>query len=440
MENFLLTLVALFLVLLNGFFVAAEFSLVKLRATRAKGLAKIHGWRGRILLKVHGQLDAYLSACQLGITLASLGLGWIGEPAFSKLLEPVFAMLGVESPALIHSVSFVFAFTLISFLHIVVGELAPKSLAIRRPEVLSLWTASPLYLFYWLMYPAIWLLNHSANALLRFLGLDGHSGHESHYTADELKLILRGNHEGDEASRQEWNVVEQSLDFGKLKVADLMRPFHEAAVLRSDLTLEQNLQIIATQRFSRYPFVNEEGEVLGIVHLKNLFLAELRHADVSDLNDYLRPVEQVTPDTPVLELFARFRQGAPHFAIVTYADETKPMGFVTLDNLMAALVGEIRDEFRQSRNDWLEQDDGALLGKGSLSLYSLGRMLDREIDHPEAETVGGLIQWKLGNLPVEGERIEFDGFTIVVKKMNGPRIVLVKVMPAAKEEGSAGDH
>ncbi|MBM9890262.1 MULTISPECIES: hemolysin family protein [Deefgea] len=440
MENFLLTLVALFLVLLNGFFVAAEFGLVKLRATRAKGLAKLHGWRGRILLKVHSQLDAYLSACQLGITLASLGLGWIGEPAFSKLLEPVFVMLGVESPALIHSVSFIFAFTLISFLHIVVGELAPKSLAIRRPEVISLWTAMPLYLFYWLMYPAIWLLNHSANTLLRFLGLDGHSGHESHYTADELKLILRGNHEGDEASRQEWNVVEQSLDFGKLKVADLMRPFHEAAVLRSDLTVEQNLQIIATQRFSRYPFVNEDGEVLGIVHLKNLFLAELRHADVSDLTDYLRPVEHVTPDTPVLDLFSRFRQGAPHFAIVTYADEAQPMGFVTLDNLMAALVGEIRDEFRQSRNDWLEQDDGALLGKGSLSLYSLGRMLGREIDHPEAETVGGLIQWKLGNLPVEGERIEFDGFTIVVKKMNGPRIVLVKVMPAAKEEGSAGDH
>ncbi|MCB5197116.1 hemolysin family protein [Deefgea salmonis] len=439
MENFFLSLIALALVLLNGFFVAAEFGLVKLRATRAKGLAKIYGWRGRILAKVHSQLDAYLSACQLGITLASLGLGWIGEPAFSRLLEPVFMVLGVESAALIHSVSFFFAFTLISFLHIVVGELAPKSLAIRRPEVVALWTSVPLYFFYWLMYPAIWLLNHSANGLLRRLGLDGHSGHESHYSADELKMILRGN--GDSSnSREEWNVVEQSLDFGKLKVADLMRPFHEAAVLHSNVSLAENLQVIATQRFSRYPFVNEDGEVLGIIHLKNLFLAELRHADVSDLSDYVRPVEQVTPETPVLELFRRFREGAPHFAIVAYADEAQPMGFVTLDNLMAALVGEIRDEFRQSRNDWLEQDDGALLGKGSLSLYSLGRMLGKDIDHPEAETVGGLIQWKLGNLPTEGERIEFDGFTIVVKKMNGPRIVLVKVMPAAKEEGSAGDH
>ena len=174
--------------------------------------------------------------------------------------------------------------------------------------------------------------------------------------------------------------------------------------------------------------------------MKNLFLAELRHADVSDLTHYVRPVEHVTPDTLVLDLFRRFREGAPHFAIVAYADEAQPMGFVTLDNLMASLVGEVRDEFRQSRNDWLLQDDGALLGKGSLSLFSLGRMLGRDIDHPEAETVGGLIQWKLGNLPIEGERIEFEGFTIVVKKMNGPRIVLVKVMPAAREEGSLGDH
>ncbi|WP_373975649.1 hemolysin family protein [Chitinibacter sp. SCUT-21] len=427
MDNFLLTVFALFLVALNGFFVAAEFGLVKLRQTRVQSIAKT-GWRGQILRKVHGQLDAYLSACQLGITLASLGLGWIGEPAFAGLLEPMLLLIGVESQALIHSISFFFAFTLISFLHIVVGELAPKSLAIRRPERVALWTATPLYFFYWLMYPAIWLLNRSANSVLRLAGLDANAAHDSHYSYDELKLILRTNQDHEEMAPNEWNVVAQSLDFSRLKVADLMRPFHEAAVLHVDRTLDENLQTISEQRFSRYPYVDEDGQVLGVIHLKNLFLAELRDTELKDLRAFVRPVEEVSPETPVMELFRRFRAGAPHFAIVAYGDEP-PLGFLTLDNLLAALVGEIRDEFRQSRNDWMQQDDGSLLGKGSLPLFSLGRALGMDIDHPEAETVGGLVQWKLGDIPAEGERIEFEGFDVVVKKMNGPRIVMVKVIP-----------
>ena len=165
--DFGLILFALFLVVLNGFFVAAEFAMVKLRSTRVETIANQHGWRGTILRKVHNQLDAYLSACQLGITLASLGLGWVGEPAFAELLEPLLAAIGVHSEEVIRGVSFFTAFFIISYLHIVVGELAPKSWAIRKPELLSLWTAVPLYLFYWAMYPAIYLLNASANAILR---------------------------------------------------------------------------------------------------------------------------------------------------------------------------------------------------------------------------------------------------------------------------------
>src|SRR3954468_6554827 len=191
MHNVILVVLALLLVALNGFFVAAEFGIVTLRKTRVRAIAKSGGLQGRILYKVHSQLDAYLSACQLGITLASLGLGWVGEPAFASMLEPVFALVGVTNPQLIHGVSFVIAFGVISFLHIVVGELAPKSLAIRIPEAVGLWSAPPLYGFYWLMYPAIWLLNASANLVLRITGLAGKGGHDHHYSTDELKLILR---------------------------------------------------------------------------------------------------------------------------------------------------------------------------------------------------------------------------------------------------------
>ncbi len=161
-NNLFLIAVAFFLVVLNGFFVAAEFALVKLRQTRVKAISKVYGFRGKILAKVHTQLDAYLSACQLGITLASLGLGWVGEPAFAGLLEPVFSYAGVQSPELIHGISFASAFFTISYLHIVLGELAPKSFSIREPELVSVWTSVPLYAFYWVMYPAIWILNNSS--------------------------------------------------------------------------------------------------------------------------------------------------------------------------------------------------------------------------------------------------------------------------------------
>jgi len=435
LNNLLLVIAALFLVALNGFFVAAEFGLVKLRQTRIRAIAKTQGLRGRILATVHHQLDAYLSACQLGITLASLGLGWIGEPAFASLLQPVFGWIGVTSPELIHGISFFFAFFLISFLHIVIGELAPKTVAIRNPEVIGLWCALPLYGFYWAMYPAIFVLNASANWILRTAGLGGVHGHDAQYSADELKLILRGSHAGEKFNREEWKVLAQSLDFSELEVSDLMRPINEITALHQARSLQENLQTIYRHRFSRYPYFDQSGiNVLGVIHLKDLFIAQQEGKSIDSLSAYLRPVEYVSPRMAALELFRRFRTGAPHFAIIGKKG-TKPEGFITLDNLLGAMVGEIRDEFRRNDNEWSRLDDGTLLGKGSLPIFSLERILgiDVVIDGDEdVDSVGGLIMAKLGDLPHEGQKIEFDGFDIVVKKMNGPRIVLVKVYPAQR--------
>ncbi|HWW04525.1 hemolysin family protein [Collimonas sp.] len=435
MNNLLLVIAALFLVALNGFFVAAEFGLVKLRQTRIRAIAKTQGLRGRILATVHHQLDAYLSACQLGITLASLGLGWIGEPAFASLLQPLFGWIGVSSPELIHGISFFFAFFLISFLHIVIGELAPKTVAIRNPEVIGLWCALPLYGFYWAMYPAIWTLNASANWILRMAGLAAAHGHDAQYSADELKLILRGSHIGEKFNREEWNVLAQSLDFSELEVSDLMRPINEITALHQARSLQENLQTIYRHRFSRYPYFDQSGvNVLGVIHLKDLFIAQQEGKSIESLNAYLRPVEYVSPRMPALELFRRFRTGSPHFAIIGKKG-SKPEGFITLDNLLGAMVGEIRDEFRRNDNEWSRLDDGTLLGKGSLPIFSLERILGIDVaieGDEDVDSVGGLIMAKLGDLPHEGQKIEFDGFDIVVKKMNGPRIVLVKVYPAPR--------
>ncbi|MDY7579606.1 hemolysin family protein [Herbaspirillum sp. RTI4] len=430
MENLLLIVIALLLVALNGFFVAAEFGLVKLRQTRIQAIAKTQGLRGRILLRVHHQLDAYLSACQLGITLASLGLGWIGEPAFASLLQPLLAMLGIASPELVHGISFAFAFLVISFLHIVIGELAPKSVAIRHPEAIGLWSALPLYCFYWGTYPLIWVLNSSANWVLRRAGLSATHGHEMNYSADELKLILRTGHQGGNFTDDEWRVFAQSLDFGDLSVAELMRPANELIALSDAADLKENLQKISRYRFSRYPYISQStGVVLGMIHLKDLFIAQQEGKELAGLEKYLRPVQIIAPGLSALELFRRFRSGSPHFAIIGKADQPA-LGFITFDNMLGALVGEIRDEFLHTENEWMRQDDGTFLGKGSLSIFSLERMLGIDVTGDESvESVGGLVMEKLGDLPKEGQRVEFDSFDIVVKRMKGPRILLVKVYP-----------
>ena len=434
MENFLLVILAIILVVLNGFFVAAEFGIVTLRKTRVRAIAKTQGVRGRILGKVHGQLDAYLSACQLGITLASLGLGWVGEPAFARILEPLLLAVGVESDKVLHTISFIVAFGVISYLHIVIGELAPKSLAIRYPEAVGLWCAPPLYAFYWMMYPAIYLLNGSANHVLRVAGLSGTGGHDSHYSNEELKLILRTSQPGEKFTRDERHILAQSLDFSALTVLDLMRPINEVIALYASKSLEENMQTVQRNRFSRYPYFDATGEeVLGVIHLKDLFFAQQSGKTITELTSFLRPVETVSARTAAQQMFRRFREGAPHFALIGEKGK-RPVGFITLDNLLGAMVGEIHDEFRLNENDWLRQPDGTLIGKASLPIFSLERNLGIDIDNEtlgmdEVESVGGLLMVKLGDIPKQGQRIEFPQFDIVVKKMNGPRIVLVKVIP-----------
>ncbi len=447
MHNVLLVVLALLLVALNGFFVAAEFGIVTLRKTRVRAIAKTGGLRGRILYKVHSQLDAYLSACQLGITLASLGLGWVGEPAFANLLEPVFSLVGITSPQVIHGVSFVMAFSVISFLHIVVGELAPKSLAIRVPEAVGLWSAVPLYGFYWTMYPAIWLLNASANLVLRIAGLSGVGGHETHYSNDELKLILRTNTgtPGERFTHDERHILAQSLEFAQHTVSDLMRPINEVSALYASRSLEENMETVRRNRFSRYPYFDEEGEeVLGVIHLKDLFFAQQAGKDITDLTEFLRPVETISARTPAQDIFRRFRSGAPHFALIGEKGK-RPVGFITLDNLLGAIVGEIRDEFRLNENDWLPQGDGTYIGKASLPIVSLERVLGIDINNEEmgldeVESVGGLLMAKLGDIPKQGQRIEFPKFDVVVKKTNGPRILLVKVIPRLERGDDEDEH
>lgn len=432
METFLALIGALLLVALNGFFVAAEFALVKLRATRVAAIATQHGWRGRLLRRVHGHLDAYLSACQLGITLASLGLGWLGEPAFAHLISPLFPAIGVAQH-IGDAIALAFAFVLISFLHIVAGELAPKSLAIRMPERAGLLTAAPLYLFYWVMYPAIALLNACATRILRLFGLTASDHAEAPYGEDELRLILRGSEKPRQFTRDEWNTLSHSLEFGRLTSSDLMRPLRDAVGFEVNDTFEKVISVAREQRFSRYPLFGEDGDtVVGMIDLKDLLFARTDgsadHTTDPALTTLMRAVLHVLPETPALELLREFRAGAPHFAVVGRPG-IAPIGFVTLSDLASALVGQIKDDVRETEVEWDRLPDGSVEGQASLTIVSLEHVLGVHFGEQHSESVGGMILDRLGELPLPGHVIDFEPATITVKELIGPRIGTVVVKP-----------
>ncbi len=429
--NIIYIVAAFLLVLLNGFFVAAEFALVKLRSTQAVRLAEGRGWRGRILLSVHAHLDAYLSACQLGITLSSLGLGWIGKPAFAGLVEPLIGIFGEVDQDTLHVISFVFAFTVISYLHIVLGELAPKSMAIRRPERMSLWTAAPLYVFYWAMYPAIWLLNTSANWMLRVFGLDAIDSHEHHYSREELKLILHANRAG-RTTGEEFTMMSHALELPELVAGDLLRTRDQLAALRDGQEQADVLAEIRRSQYSRYPWFDADGDtVRGVLHVKDLLLAVAEKGVVTDIPSLLRPAVVAPLDAPVLEILKRFRGGTTHLALVT-EESGRVVGFFTLEDVVEVVVGDIEDDHRRGAASAKPQRDseGAFTISGSLPIYRLERMLDREIEAPdEVNSVGGLIIHRLERLPGEGETLQFDGFTLTVRAMKGAKAQAITVKP-----------
>ncbi|MDP2747897.1 hemolysin family protein [Pseudomonas sp.] len=429
--DFGLVLFALFLVLLNGFFVAAEFAIVKLRATKVDALAEKNGWRGHILRTVHNQLDAYLSACQLGITLASLGLGWVGEPAFAHLLEPLLAGIGIESPKLIHGIAFFTAFFIISYLHIVVGELAPKSWAIRKPELLSLWTAAPLYMFYWAMYPAIFLLNASANAILRVAG-QGEPGphHEHHYSRDELKLILHSSRASD-PSDQDMRVLASAVELGELEVVDWANSREDLVALPLTAALDEVFSVFRRHKYSRYPIYDDtSGEYVGVLHIKDLLLhlslLEMLPSALK-LAELMHPIERVGRHMPLSTLLEQFRIGGSHFALVEEADG-KVIGYLTMEDVLEALVGDIQDEHHKTERGILAYQPGKLLVRGDTPLFKVERLLGVNLDHVEAETLAGLIYETLKRMPEEEEVLEVSGLRIIVKKMKGPKVLLAKVL------------
>lgn len=436
MTSVLWVLIALLLVLLNAFFVAAEFGMVKLRHTRILAIKKKYGVRGKILAEISKHLDAYLSACQLGITLVSLGLGWVGEPAFYRLFQPIISFLGIHAPDASRLAALICAFLFITFLHIIIGELVPKSLAIRQSEKVSIWTAIPLYGFYWLMYPIIKVMNSCSNALLKLIQRGKQNESDYFYSTHEIKLILHGSYLHGELSKEEKKILEHTLDLADLKVTDVMRPADEVITIDSSLSIEAILNLIHRHRYSRYPVYDSASQqIIGIIHVKDVFSALYQKKKIH-LKNLIRPILKVTRRLPALELFRKFREGMPHFALVYSGKKDNLIGFVTLDNLLHVLVGRIKDEFHRTQDDWIKDQDGSYIMRGSASVYTLERALDIDIEDEQIEedvdTINGLLLSHLEAIPKVKQKVAFNQFDLTVEKMKGPRVLQVRIYPKNK--------
>ncbi len=413
----------IFLVFLNGFFVASEFALVKVRPTQLDPHVDTGNRRAKAARHMVAHLDAYLSATQLGITLSSLALGWIGEPAFAWLLEPLVMKIPGASEAVLHTVSITTAFVFISVLHIVLGELAPKSVAIRKPEATSLWVAVPLLAFYKITYPAIWILNHAANAILKLVGIEPVTEEEAAHDEEELRLILASS-QPDAISDQKRDILDNVFELSHRTARQIMVPRPDVIYLSTNKTVEENLETARTSGHTRFPLA-EEGDldhVVGLIHIKDIFRAD----PAPEKLEPLRREIAFVPDTMRLDrLLRRMRSERSHLAAVI--DEFGSVsGIVTMENVIEEIVGEIQDEFDVEPPELVKTDDGTYEISGQMLVKDLEDELSIEFTDRDEDTIGGVILSELGRRPRPGDSVELPPLTLEVLEIDGNRAKTIR--------------
>ena len=409
------------LVLLNGFFVASEFSLVKVRGSQLDALIEEGDERAGVARHVVDRLDSYLSATQLGVTLASLALGWLGEPFLSQMLEPLFVWCGVRSPIVISSVSVALGFVAITSVHIIFGELAPKYIAIGDPVPTAMTLVRPLRLFYVIFKPAIWCLNRSSNFILKKLfHIDLVGGQELAHSEEELRVILSDSEKSQEVTTVGKELLINTLDLRRRVVRDIMTPRGAVVYLDIDQSFEDNLARARTSRHTRFPLCKSHlDKPLGLVHIKDLL--GLVREERPDLISIKRDL-MVVPEMMSLEqLLTTFLNKHAHLGMVV--DEFGgTMGIVTLDNVLAEIVGDIHDEFDAEQTEFKRLNDDEFEADGVLGLYELNDLTDLELTNTEVSTIGGYVTHLLGHLPRPGEHVQVGEYLATVTKADGRRI------------------
>jgi len=430
-------LVILLLVCANGFFVAAEFAIVKIRASQLQLMLKSGDWRVRMALRAVNNLDACLSATQLGITLSSLGLGWLGEPFLAHWLEPLFERWGIASESFRQSLSLGIAFSLITFLHIVLGELAPKSLAIQRPRGVSLWTSGPLMVFYYIFFPIIYVLNGAANLFLRLIGLRSASESEHAISPDELEYVLSQSRHAHRSDNLINKIMLRSLRLRDVTAQQIMLPRSQVVALWADQSIEANFRIAQSSGHSRYPICEGSlDNVIGMLLVKEwLWQVQALGTDAS-FQPLIRPVLTFFQKTPLPSMIELFRSSRSHLAVVL--DENEHMaGIVTFEDALEEIVGEIRDELDIERGPIFELTEHSIVVDASLSMRELRAETSWNFEFDPHETIERWILRQLDHQPRQNEEFRIGEYLIVALLTHAAglrRVRFTRLTPEELEE------
>ena len=414
-----------FLIVATAFFVATEFAIVKLRPSRVDQLVMEGRKNALAVQKVISNLDGYLSACQLGITLTAIGLGVLGKPTVETILGPVLQPFLPEQVVAI--LSFVIAYSIVTFLHVVVGELAPKTVAIQKAEAVSMLCAKPIIWFYKLMYPAIWLLNGSAALLVRSFGMKPTKEHEESHSEEELRIILAESYQSGKINQSEYGYVRNIFAFDELLAREIMVPRTDMSCLHLEYPLEQNLQIIKEEQYTRFPVVSQnKDQIVGMIHTKEFFL---KYADEPnlDITTLIRPFLTVSEAMPVKDLLKKMQKQGTHIAILV--DEYGgTSGMVTIEDILEEIVGEIRDEFDNEEKAEIEimEQKNHVIVDGKVLLSEVNDLLDVHIDEDKLDTIGGWLYSKNPNLK-EGVQWHYEKLVFTIRKKEKHRIRKIEI-------------
>jgi CBS domain containing-hemolysin-like protein len=422
---------------MNGFFVAAEFAMVKVRGSRIDTLASEGHSRAKLASHLTGNLDAYLSACQLGITIASLGLGWIGEPAIARVIEPMFVAFGFQNEVVIHTVSFILAFTFITVLHIVLGELAPKTVAIRKAETITLLTATPLVYFYKIMYPFIRVLNGTANQFLKMTGIEPASEKDSAHTEDEIRILMKESHKNGLIDNTELTLVDNIFDFAETNAREIMIPRTEMICLNTSQSLEENKKIALEQMLTRYPVCeNDKDNIIGFVHIKDL-LKDTSHS-LQDIRQITRPITTV-PESMQISTLLKLMQKRKSQISILIDEYGGTSGLVTLEDIMEEIVGEIQDEFDEEREQVEKIDDKSYSISGLMLIEEVNSFFGLEIESDDYDTIGGWLYSKIEIPPTNNQRVDYPGgYEFVIEETDHLRISRI-IVRRAGDSGKRGE-
>lgn len=429
------------LIALTAFFVASEFAIIRIRSSRIDQLIEEGNSSAVTSKRVISNLDEYLSACQLGITITALGLGWLGESTFEKILHPIFESLNI--PASFNQVLSVgFAFAAITFLHVVVGELAPKTLAIQKAEWITLLVARPLVLFYKVMYPVIWLLNGSARITTKFFGLKPVSENEIAHTEEELRIILSESYKSGEINQSEFKYVNKIFEFDNRIAKEVMVPRTEIVSLSKEDTLETFLQVLREEKFTRYPIIDgDKDHIIGLINIKEVMTDIIGNEKLSErtLENYTRPIIRVIETIPIHDLLVKMQKDRVHMAILM--DEYGgTSGLVTVEDILEEIVGEIRDEFDMDEIPEVRKiKEHHYIIDSKVLVSEVNDLLGVEIDDEDVDTIGGWILTENYEAK-EGDVLLHDTYSFKILDMEEHHIRYIEVTKNASNDASNDEN